>query len=90
MEFEWDEQKRAQILEDRALDFGSAQRFFDGRPTIHRSSPRNDEERWKTTAAIEGAFFTVVWTWRGGSIRIITMRRAHEKEIRAYRAVHGR
>jgi len=78
MEFEWDERKRAQIIKDRALDFVLAQRFFDGRPAIHQPSPRNDEERWKTTAKMEGAFFTVIWTWRGDNIRVITMRRAHE------------
>jgi uncharacterized protein len=90
MEFEWDERKRASILKDRALDFVSARRFFDGRPVVHQPSPRDDEERWKTTAEIEGTFFTVIWTWRGKIIRVITMRRAHEQEIRAYRAIHGR
>ena len=90
MDFEWDERKRIEIIQDRALDFVSARRFFDGRPAIHQPSPRNDEERWKTTAEIEGAFFTVIWTWRGEAVRVITMRRAHEKEIRAYREIYGR
>lgn len=89
MEFEWDERKRAQIIQDRALDFASAHRLFDGRPAIHQPTPRNDEERWKTTAEIEGAFFTVVWTWRGKIIRVISMRRAHEQEIREYRQTYG-
>jgi uncharacterized DUF497 family protein len=88
MEFEWDERKRAQIVEDRALDFVSAYRLFDGRPAIHQPTPRNDEERWKTTAEIDGAFFTVIWTWRGENIRVITMRRAHEQEIRKYRETY--
>ena len=90
MEFEWDERKRAQIIEDRALDFASARLFFDGRPAIHQPTPRNEEERWKTTAKIEGSFFTVVWTWRGEVIRVISMRRAHEKKIRTYREIYGR
>jgi uncharacterized DUF497 family protein len=64
MEFEWDERKHAQIIKYRALDFVSAHRFFDGSPAIHQPSPRNDEERLKTTAEIEGVFFTVVWTDR--------------------------
>jgi len=89
MEFEWDERKRAQIIQDRALDFVSVYRFFDGRPAIHQPSPRNKEERWKTTAEIEGAFFTVVWTWRGETIRVISMRRAHAQEIRKYREAYG-
>jgi uncharacterized DUF497 family protein len=90
MEFEWEERKRAQIVEERALDLASAYLFFDGRPAIHQPTPRNKEERWKTTTQIEGAFFTVIWTWRGEIIRVISMRRAHEQEVRAYRQAHRR
>ena len=89
MEFEWDERKRAQVLADRDLDFVDADLFFDGRAVSHQSTPRLEEERWKTTAIIEGAYFTLVWCWRGEKIRIITMRRAHEKEVRTYRQLHG-
>jgi hypothetical protein len=89
MEFEWDERKRARILKDRALDLASAYLFFDGRPATHQPTPRNEEDRWKTTAIIEGVLFTLVWTWRGETIRVITMRRAHEQEIRKYRQAHG-
>ncbi len=90
MEFEWDEGKRARIVAERALDFASAYLFFDGRPAIHQPPPRVGEDRWKTTAAFEGSLFTLVWCWRGDVIRVITMRRAHEQEIRQYRALHGR
>jgi uncharacterized protein len=88
MEFEWDESKRAQINRDRALDLASVYLFFDGRPAIHQPTPRNDEERWKTTTEIQGALFTVVWTWRGETIRVISMRRAHEQEIRKCRETY--
>ena len=90
MEFEWDERKRAEIIAKRALDLASARRFFDGRPAIYEPTPRGGEDRWKTTAAFEGTLFTVVWCWRGEVVRVITMRRAHEQEIRQYRAVYGR
>ena len=89
MDFEWDDSKRRRILEQRALDFASADLFFDGRPAIHQPTPRAAEERWKTTAVIEKAYFTVVWTWRAETIRIISMRRAHEQEIRKHREAHG-
>ena len=59
MEFEWDERKRAQIMAERALDFASAYLFFDGRPASHQPTRRSGEERWKTTAIIEGTHFTV-------------------------------
>jgi uncharacterized protein (DUF4415 family) len=35
MIFEWDEDKRIETIRDRGLDFGSAWRFFDGRPAVH-------------------------------------------------------
>jgi uncharacterized DUF497 family protein len=89
MEFEWDERKRAQIFNDRAPDIASAYQLFDGRPAIHQPTPRNEEERWKTTAEIESGFFTVVWTWRRETIRVISMRRAHGQEIRTYREAYG-
>ena len=88
MDFEWDERKRAKLIEERALDLASAYLFFDGRPAIYQPTPRGDEERWKTTAKIEDAFFTVVWTWRGDTIRVISMRRAHAQEVRKYREAH--
>lgn len=90
MEFEWDERKRAQILADRALDFLDADLFFNGRPACHQPTPRGGEERWKTTVIIEGVYLTLVWCRRDEKIRVITMRRAHETEIKAYRQLYGR
>jgi hypothetical protein len=90
MDFEWDEAKRAQIVKERDLDFASARLFFDGRPVSHQPSPRRGEERWKTTAIVDGVPFTLVWCWRGEVVRVISMRRAHEQEERTYRQIHGR
>jgi uncharacterized protein len=90
MDFEWDERKRAQVIEDRSLDFISARLFFDRRPAFHQPTPRGGEERWKTTALLDDTALTLIWCWRGDVIRVISMRRAHEQEIRAYRQVYGR
>ena len=89
MEFECDERKRAQVIAERAFDFINARRFFDGRPVTHQPTPRGGEERWKTTAEIEGVYVTLVWCWRGEKVRVITVRRAHEAEIKIYRQLHG-
>jgi uncharacterized protein len=90
LDFEWEESKRERTLTERKLDFADAFLFFDGRPALHQPTPRDGEDRWKTTALIEGKFFTVVWIWRGEVIRIISMRRSHEQEERKYRAAFGR
>lgn len=88
MEFSWDEAKRLWTLEDRALDFVRAPQFFDGRPVLQWRTPRDGEERWKSTADLDGKVCTIVWTWRDGKIRIISMRQAHGKEIRQYRDLY--
>jgi len=89
MKFEWDELKRADTLRLRSLDFADADLFFDGRPVLHIPSVRKGEDRWKTIALIEGAFFVLVWMWREDVVRVISMRRAHEDEERAHRANYG-
>jgi len=55
MIFEWDEDKRMATLASRGLDLVDAILFFDGRPVTIVPSSREGEERWKTTALIEGA-----------------------------------
>ncbi|MSP02502.1 MAG: BrnT family toxin [Acetobacteraceae bacterium] len=60
MAFSWNEAKRLKALEERALDFADAALFFDGRPAVHQTSPRHEEDRWKTIAAIQERLFTIV------------------------------
>ena len=87
--FEWDEAKRQRVLEERGLDFLDVEELFDGRPIHHVPSPRRGEQRYASTAEWNGRLFTVVWMWRGENQRIISFRRAHDAEERAYRQVHS-
>jgi uncharacterized DUF497 family protein len=87
MQFEWDEAKRWRILRERGLDFVEAWQFFDGRPAVSEMSRRGDEERWRSTAAIGPRMITMIWMWRGETVRVITMRRAHAREESQYRAL---
>lgn len=86
--FEWDETKRRFNLRKHEIDFVDVQAVFDGRPTATNLSPRNDEERFTTTAIFDDLFVTVVWTWRGTKIRLISARRARHEERREYRELH--
>jgi uncharacterized protein len=88
-QFEWDEDKRRQNLEKHGVDFLRAALVFDGRPAVMLYSPRTGEDRWQTTAEIEGRLITVVWTWRGERCRIISARRARDGEERAYRQIYA-
>ena len=88
-EFEWDEDKRRQNLAKHGVDFLRAALVFDGRPAVMLYSPRTSEDRWQTTADVEGRLITVVWTWRGQRCRIISARRARDGEERAYRQIYA-
>jgi uncharacterized protein len=87
--FEWDEAKRLANLNQRGLDFADSDIVFDGRPVTTAPSRRNNEERFVSTAEIDGKLYTVVWMWRGENQRIISFRRASHAEERAYRHVFG-
>lgn len=89
MEFEWDEGKRQRNLVKHAIDFIDVQAVFDGRPTVSSFSRHVEEPRVLTTGAIDAMFYTVIWTWRGESIRIISARRARDAERRHYCSLHG-
>lgn len=87
--FEWDEDKRLTNLGKHKLDFVDARLLFDGRPTVTARSDHPFEARFVTTAMIDGKFYTVVWTWREQTRRMISFRRARNGEERAYRQTHG-
>ncbi len=88
MQVEWDEAKRQQNIAKHGLDFLHASLLFDCRSVVTFRSTYADEERWLTTGIIDGRFFTVVWTWRGSAIRLISARRSRRAEERAYRTLH--
>ncbi|MBX3069970.1 MAG: BrnT family toxin [Thermomicrobiales bacterium] len=89
MEFEWDEAKRQSNLRKHQIDFLRMQLLFDGRPQISTKSVSSSEPRFLTTGEIDGVFYTVVWTWRGGAVRIISARRSRDAERRDYRSIHS-
>ena len=89
MDFEWSDAKRFAVLQARGLDFIDAEILFDGRPLYTVASPRSAEERWLSVGELNGRLIAVVWTRRSETIRIVTMRRAREREKERYRALFG-
>jgi uncharacterized protein len=81
--FEWDEEKAASNRRKHGIDFDEAVEIFYGSSLLRRSD-RNAEERWLAIGETEGRVVTVVFTWRGDTLRIISARRARKNEKRAY------
>lgn len=88
MEFEWDTVKSDRTYAARGFDFAYAVKVFLDPRRIERRDDRRDygEERRQVIGVIEGRLFFVAYTLRGRGIRIISARRAHENEERAYHA----
>ena len=80
---EWDEEKAASNRRKHGIDFDEAIEVFYGESLLRRSD-RNKEERWLAIGETEGRVISVVFPWRGDTLRIISARRARKNEKRAY------
>jgi uncharacterized DUF497 family protein len=83
--FEWEEAKSAANEAKHGLSFALAVRLFRG-PVLERKDARRDygEDRFQALGAIEGRIVVVVFTWRDGRRRLISARKANEKERGLY------
>jgi uncharacterized DUF497 family protein len=90
MQIEFDFVKHAKTLKERGLDFSKASLVFAGQH-LTREDIREDyeEQRFQTAGRLEGRIVILVWTPRGEARRIISMRKANEREISKISAVLG-
>jgi uncharacterized protein len=89
-EFEWNEAKRRQVLDERGIDFERAKEIWQGTVLEVPSRKETNEQRFLAIGEVEGRVITVVFTWRGERRRLITARRARRHETEAYYATIGR
>ena len=85
--YEWDERKAPQNISKHGVPFEYAARVFLDPNRLDAEDDRRDygEERRVTLGAIEGRLFVVAYTLRGTIIRLISARKANERERRRYR-----
>ena len=90
MDIVFDQAKRDATLENRGLDMARAGEVFDG-TTLTAEDDRRDygETRFITVGHLDGRMVFVAWTPRGPARRIISMRKANEREQRKYRPFFG-
>lgn len=85
MNFEWDENKRQSNIKKHGIDFSEAVKIFEGVTYIYRSKwSEYDEERFVAVGSLGEYEIAVVYTLRGGNIRIISARRARDIERTLY------
>jgi hypothetical protein len=85
MEITFDPDKRQWTLENRGLDFADAPLIFAD-DYIELLDDRKDygEMRYRVFGKLKGRHVAIIWTPRGRSQRIISMRYAHDEEIEQY------
>ncbi|GAB4365760.1 MAG: BrnT family toxin [Methylohalobius crimeensis] len=86
MEFEWDEDKSEACFRERGFDFAYAARaFFDPNRLVQADTRHSyGEDRYQLMGKIEHRLFVVVYTPRHGALRIISARKANQREVRYY------
>lgn len=85
MDIEYPPAKRDAILAERGLDMVRAAEIFDG-ATLTVEDDRQDygETRQITIGFLDARMVVMVWTQHGTARRIISLRKANEREQRAY------
>lgn len=85
MKLEFDPAKRAKTLQERGLDFRLVAEVFDGHHYTAMDERKDyGEDRYITVGLLGGRMVVVVWTPRGETRRIISMRKANESEQARY------
>ena len=85
MSIEFDTAKRTATLKARGLDMARADEVLAG-TTLTVEDYRQDyrEDRFMTIGFLDATMVVLVWTPRDGAHRIISMRKANERERTLY------
>jgi uncharacterized DUF497 family protein len=83
---EWDDVKSNACFTQRGFDFAYAARVFLDPSRRVRADTRHSygEERYEITGLIDERLFVVVYTPRDEAMRIISARKANEREVARY------
>ena len=85
MDISFDRAKRDLTLRERGLDFADAQRVFDGRSfTFEDDRFDYPEPRFSTIGLLGERMVVVIWTETQAGRRVISMRKANEREQSRY------
>lgn len=85
MEFEWDAAKDAINRVKHAMPFAEGIKLFaDPNAVLLPGRPIQGEQRWIMVGELQGRIFAAVFTWRGETVRVISIRRARTNEQRSY------
>jgi len=84
MRYEYDENKSLSNKQKHGIDFEEAKLLWSDDKMVEIKASYEDEIRFISIGKIQNKFYTIVTTYRGEKIRIISARRSRKKEIDIY------
>ncbi len=84
MKYEYDNNKSLSNKQKHGIDFEEAKLLWNDDRMIEITTSYENEARFINIGKIDTKFYTIVTTFRGEKIRIISARRARKKEIDIY------
>jgi uncharacterized DUF497 family protein len=91
MIFEYDENKSKINKSKHCISFDEAKELWEDPYSFEiPSSQSEDEERFLVFGQINSKNYTAIVTYRDKNIRIISVRRSREKEIKLYESIRAR
>jgi len=84
MDFEFDLEKSEMNKKKHGIDFYDAQALWDDPDLIEIPARTTGESRFLVIGKIAGNCWSAVITYRGNSIRLISVRRSRKEEISIY------
>ena len=91
MNFEYDKTKSSINKSKHNIDFKEAQKLWEDPYSFEIPSPQSeDEKRFLVLGQINSKNYTAIITYRDTNIRIISVRRSREKEIKLYESIRAR
>ena len=84
MEFEFDSNKSEENKKRHGIDFIEAQMLWDDPDSIEIPARTTDEPRFIVIARMADKYYSGIITYRGETIRIISVRRSRREEVEIY------
>jgi uncharacterized DUF497 family protein len=84
IDFEFDETKSQANLQKHGIDFVGAQLLWNDSRLLEIPAKTEDEPRYLVIGLINNKHWSAVITYRGASIRLISVRRSRTEEVAIY------
>jgi len=84
MKFEYDPEKSVENKRKHGIDFEEAQALWADSTLVEIPARTSDEPRWLLIGKIDERYWPAVITRREENIRLISVRRSRDEEVRIY------